>query len=213
MQENDQHALTGAVVKELGINRFVLWMHFVSLGGNAELESVLMNLAGVGSLQEWGRDVLSAAANDLTLQPPGRPGRRDPTRIEPMMTLGCGEGGDFSNPPPQPHFSRHCRIRLLGFRHRCPRCFGDGSWAALPSIRSRRSRPPRFTACWASSTATTRPDLYRSSVRSRRFVVATRACQMRSPVVVLNVRYPRVTGHFAAVLRESTDRGNAEIMI
>ncbi|WP_144673352.1 hypothetical protein [Arthrobacter sp. U41] len=72
MQENDQQALTGAVVKELGINLFVLWIHFVSLGGNAELESVLMYLAGDGSLPEWDRDVLSTAANDLTLQPPAQ---------------------------------------------------------------------------------------------------------------------------------------------
>lgn len=92
MQENDQQALTGAVVKELGINQFVVWMHFLSLGGNAELESVLMYLAGVGSLPEWDRDVLSAAVNDLTLQPRAGPGRRVPTRIEPVMTLGCGAG-------------------------------------------------------------------------------------------------------------------------
>jgi hypothetical protein len=72
MEENDQQALTGAVVQELGINPFVLWIHFISLGGNAELESVRMYLSGTGSLPEWDRDVLSAAANDLTVQPPGR---------------------------------------------------------------------------------------------------------------------------------------------
>jgi hypothetical protein len=88
VQENDQQALTGAVVKELGINQFVVWMHFLSLGGNAELESVLMYLAGVGSLPEWDRDVLSAAVNDLTLQPRAGPGRRVP--------WAAGQGEDFS---------------------------------------------------------------------------------------------------------------------
>ncbi len=72
MQENDQRALTAAVVTELGINPFVLWIHFVSLGGNADLESVLKYLAECGALPEWDRDMLSSAANDLTLQPPGR---------------------------------------------------------------------------------------------------------------------------------------------
>jgi hypothetical protein len=72
MEEHDQQALTGAVVRELGINSFVLWMHFVALGGNAELESVRMYLSGTGSLPKWDRGVLTGAANDLTLQPPGR---------------------------------------------------------------------------------------------------------------------------------------------
>lgn len=72
MQENDQQALTAAVVKELGINPLVLWIHFVSLGGRAELTSVLKYLADAGPLPERERDVLASAANDLTLQPPGR---------------------------------------------------------------------------------------------------------------------------------------------
>src|SRR5688572_27545351 len=59
------------------------------------------------------------------------------------------------NPPPQPSFSRPRRIRLLGIRHRCLRCFGGGSWPLCPRPGPDRLGLPGVNACWASSAAAT----------------------------------------------------------
>ena len=98
------------------------------------------------------------------------------------------------------HFSRHRRIRLLGIRRRCPRCFGGGSRPPNP-----KPAPPTISAsavvnaCWASSAATTQTGSFRLPVRSRRSFEDTRAYQMRSPVVVVNV--PFCPPRHRAVLR------------
>lgn len=73
MYEKEQQALTSQVIKELGIKPRVLWLHYVSIGGDSDLHSVLGYIEDAGTLPARERDRLACAVNDLTLEPPGLP--------------------------------------------------------------------------------------------------------------------------------------------
>ena len=51
----------------LAVDPMCLWLHFVSLGGNASYVQVLGYLQDDGPMPQWDRTVLGAAARDLSL--------------------------------------------------------------------------------------------------------------------------------------------------
>ncbi|MDQ0754496.1 hypothetical protein [Arthrobacter sp. B3I4] len=73
MHEADQQALTCTVIRELTLNPYALWLHYVSVGGNFDLQPVIRYIAGSGALPCRERDRISCAVNDLTLEPRWRP--------------------------------------------------------------------------------------------------------------------------------------------
>lgn len=73
MRETDQQVLTASVIKELAMDPYTLWLHYVSVGGNLDLDPVIRYIAGAGTLPVRERNMVSCAVNDLTLEPRGRP--------------------------------------------------------------------------------------------------------------------------------------------
>lgn len=73
MQEIDQQVLTCTVIQELAIDPYALWLHYLGVGGNFDLEAVLDYIDGVGTLPTKERNMVSCAVNDLTMEPLWRP--------------------------------------------------------------------------------------------------------------------------------------------
>jgi hypothetical protein len=73
MDEGDQQILTGSVVREIGLNLFELWMHYLSIGGSAGRNSVGEYVRGSGSLPRLERDLLARATNELVIDSPSLP--------------------------------------------------------------------------------------------------------------------------------------------
>ncbi|MGX5715458.1 hypothetical protein [Arthrobacter sp. MAHUQ-56] len=64
MNEADQQALTGAVIKEHRLDLGQLWLEFVSLGGDASEGVIRDYCAGETSLPPKERDALAQAVNE-----------------------------------------------------------------------------------------------------------------------------------------------------
>ncbi|WP_159823855.1 hypothetical protein [Arthrobacter sp. 9AX] len=72
MDENDQQALTGGVIKEHDLDLAQLWLDYIALGGNATQQDVKEYSAGLTRLPSKERDILSQAVNEYS-DPAGRP--------------------------------------------------------------------------------------------------------------------------------------------
>jgi hypothetical protein len=64
MDEADQQALTGAVIKEHHLDLGQLWLEFVSLGGDASERVIRDYCAGETRLPPRERDALAQAVNE-----------------------------------------------------------------------------------------------------------------------------------------------------
>jgi hypothetical protein len=64
MEAVDQQVLTGAVVKEHGLDLAQLWLEFVGLGGDASEEVIRDYCAGEAALAAKERDALAQAVNE-----------------------------------------------------------------------------------------------------------------------------------------------------
>ncbi|MHC6591302.1 hypothetical protein [Arthrobacter sp. C152] len=64
MDEADQQALTGAVIKEHHMDMAQLWLEFVSLGGDASEQVLRDYCAGESTLPAKERDALAQAVNE-----------------------------------------------------------------------------------------------------------------------------------------------------
>ncbi|MDQ0798773.1 hypothetical protein [Arthrobacter sp. SLBN-112] len=65
MDAVDQQALTGAVIKENGLDIGQLWLEFVGLGGDASEQLIRDYCAGEATLSAKERDALALAVNEL----------------------------------------------------------------------------------------------------------------------------------------------------
>lgn len=73
MRKKDQQVLTATVIQELAIDPYILWMHYLSIGGALDLDPVLDYIQGLGSLPARERNMISCAVNDLTIEAHRRP--------------------------------------------------------------------------------------------------------------------------------------------
>lgn len=64
MDAVDQQALTGAVIKEHGLDLAQLWLEFVGLGGDASEQLIRDYCAGQCTLSPKERDALAQAVNE-----------------------------------------------------------------------------------------------------------------------------------------------------
>ena len=64
MDAVDQQALTGAVIKEQGLDIGQLWLEFVGLGGDASEQLIREYCAGEAALSAKERDALALAVNE-----------------------------------------------------------------------------------------------------------------------------------------------------
>ena len=64
MEAADQQALTGAVIKEHGLDLAQLWLEFVGLGGDASEQLIREYCAGEAALSPKERDALAQAVNE-----------------------------------------------------------------------------------------------------------------------------------------------------
>lgn len=64
MDEADQQALTGAVIKEHQLDLGQLWLEYVSLGGDASERVIRDYCAGEAGLPPKERDALAQAVNE-----------------------------------------------------------------------------------------------------------------------------------------------------
>lgn len=64
MDELDQQALTGAVIKRHGLDLTELWLDYVALGGDASEQDLREYASGAADLPEKDRDALSQAVNE-----------------------------------------------------------------------------------------------------------------------------------------------------
>ncbi|WP_285245087.1 hypothetical protein [Pseudarthrobacter sp. fls2-241-R2A-127] len=64
MDAVDQQALTGAVIKEQGLDIGQLWLEFVGLGGDASEQLIRAYCAGEAALSAKERDALALAVNE-----------------------------------------------------------------------------------------------------------------------------------------------------
>lgn len=64
MDELDQQALTGAVIKRHTLDLTELWLDYVSLGGDASEQDLRDYASGAVNLPEKDRDALSQAVNE-----------------------------------------------------------------------------------------------------------------------------------------------------
>lgn len=64
MDEADQQALTGAVIKRHNLDLGELWLDYVALGGDASEQQIRDYTAGAAGLSEKERDALSQAVNE-----------------------------------------------------------------------------------------------------------------------------------------------------
>jgi hypothetical protein len=64
MEELDQQALTGAVIKRHSLDLGELWLDYVALGGEAAEQTIRDYAAGAAALPEKDRDALSQAVNE-----------------------------------------------------------------------------------------------------------------------------------------------------
>lgn len=64
MDELDQQALTGAVIKRHNLDLAELWLDYVALGGDAPEQDVREYSSGAAELPEKERDALSQAVNE-----------------------------------------------------------------------------------------------------------------------------------------------------
>jgi len=64
MDAVDQQALTGAVIKEQGLDIGQLWLEFVGLGGDASEQLIRVYCAGEAALSAKERDALALAVNE-----------------------------------------------------------------------------------------------------------------------------------------------------
>jgi hypothetical protein len=64
MDEVDQQALTGAVIKRHNLDLGELWLDYVALGGDASEQQIRDYSAGAAGLSEKERDALSQAVNE-----------------------------------------------------------------------------------------------------------------------------------------------------
>ena len=65
MEEVDQQALTGAVVKRHSLDLAELWLDYVALGGDASEQDIRHYCAGTKALPVRDRDALAQAVNEL----------------------------------------------------------------------------------------------------------------------------------------------------
>jgi hypothetical protein len=72
MDEQDQQALTGGVIREHDVDLAQLWLDYIALGGDATEQEVKDYSAGLTSLPLKERDILSQAVNEHP-DPQGRP--------------------------------------------------------------------------------------------------------------------------------------------
>ncbi len=64
MDEADQQALTGAVVKRHNLDLAGLWLDYVALGGDASEQDIRDYCSGTVCLPEKDRDALAQAINE-----------------------------------------------------------------------------------------------------------------------------------------------------
>jgi hypothetical protein len=64
MDEVDQQALTGAVIKRHSLDLAELWLDYVALGGDASEQDIRDYASGAASLPERDRDAMSQAVNE-----------------------------------------------------------------------------------------------------------------------------------------------------
>lgn len=67
VMEEEQRSQILDRMAALAIDPMSLWLHFASLGGNADYGRVVEFLEAGSPLPEWDRTVLTAAARDLTM--------------------------------------------------------------------------------------------------------------------------------------------------
>jgi hypothetical protein len=72
MQEIDQQVLTSTVIRELVIDTYALWLHYLGVGGSLDLDPLRDYVDGIGTLPTRERNMVSFAVNDLFLDPPWR---------------------------------------------------------------------------------------------------------------------------------------------
>ena len=64
MDAADQQALTGAVIREHGLDMGQLWLEYLALGGDASEEGIRDYSAGLATLPPQDRDALAQAVNE-----------------------------------------------------------------------------------------------------------------------------------------------------
>lgn len=64
MDEVDQQALTGAVIKRHSLDLAELWLDYVALGGEASEQEIRDYSSGTETLPEKDRDALTQAVNE-----------------------------------------------------------------------------------------------------------------------------------------------------
>ncbi|WP_258804543.1 hypothetical protein [Pseudarthrobacter sp. NS4] len=64
MDELDQQALTGAVIKRHSLDLAELWLDYVALGGEASEQEIRDYSSGAETLPEKDRDALAQAVNE-----------------------------------------------------------------------------------------------------------------------------------------------------
>jgi hypothetical protein len=70
VNEADQQILTTAVLYEVGSSVFVLWVHYLSIGGADSEDAIASYIDGKGVLPVKERDLLSHALNELVMDSP-----------------------------------------------------------------------------------------------------------------------------------------------
>ncbi|AUZ33322.1 hypothetical protein C3B78_01705 [Arthrobacter sp. PGP41] len=64
MDAADQQALTGAVIREHGLDMGQLWLEHLAIGGDASEEEIRDYSAGLATLPPKDRDTLAQAVNE-----------------------------------------------------------------------------------------------------------------------------------------------------
>ncbi|SLK02279.1 hypothetical protein [Arthrobacter sp. P2b] len=64
MDEADQQALTGAVIKRHSLDLAEVWLDFVALGGDASEQDIRDYSSGTAALSKDDRDALNQAVNE-----------------------------------------------------------------------------------------------------------------------------------------------------
>jgi len=95
MDEADQQALTGAVIRLHNLDIGSLWLDYVALGGDASEQDIRDYSLESGSLPEKERDALSQAVNECCAE--ADLGVRAPFSTSPMTVVPVEPGDPYSS--------------------------------------------------------------------------------------------------------------------